>query len=89
MQVHVTFTTQVKSALGSEQEVVTLGEGATVMQAIQALADKHADVFGQFVLSNDQLLPSILLSVNDQQVDASSPLADGDHLILLSAISGG
>lgn len=89
MQVHITFTTQVKAALGSSQEVVTLPDDATVLDAIRALAEKHRDVFAQFVLLDGQLMPSILTSVNDQQVDASASLTDGDHIMLLSAISGG
>ena len=89
MQIHVTFTTQIKAALGMEQETLSLEDGAAVSDAIEALAARHGEVFSQYVLSEDRLLPSIFLSLNDHQVDMSKRLTDGDHLILLSAISGG
>ena len=89
MEVTVDFTTQLKAALGKSQQSVELNDAATVQDAIHALAAEHTDVFAQFVLSNGQLQPSILLLVNDQQVDATQQLHDGDVVTLLSAISGG
>lgn len=89
MKVTVAYTTQLKAALGKSEQTLSVETGATVQDAIEELAKVHADAFTQFVLSEGQLLPSILLSVNDRQVDATEPLADGDVITLLSAISGG
>ncbi len=89
MEVTVTFTTQLKAALGVNEKVVTLNEGATVQGAIDALAAEHPEQFGALVLSGGKLLPSILLSVNDAQVSIDSGVSDGDTITLLSAISGG
>lgn len=89
MKIQVTFTTQVKAALGTDQQSVSVEEPATVIDAIRRLSEQHQEVFSQYVLQGDQLLPSIVTSVNDHQVDATTPLSDGDHLVLLSAISGG
>ena len=89
MNVTVNFTTQLKAAIGSAEQVITLSEGATAEQAIKSLAEQHSEHFSKFVLSNGQLMPSILLALNDQQVDADAKLKDGDVLTLLSAISGG
>ena len=89
MQIQVTFTTQVKAALGTDAESVSLEEGATVWDAIQKLAVDHQDVFSKYVLAGESLLPSILMSVNDRQVAMDERLSDGDQLTLLSAISGG
>ena len=89
MQIQVVFTTQVKAALGIDATSVTLNDGATVQNAIEELAREHGDAFSKYVMSGETLLPSILLSVNDQQVEINQPLADGDQLMLLSAISGG
>lgn len=89
MNVTVNFTTQLKAAIGSAEQVVTLSEGATVEHAIKSLAEQHAEHFSKLVLSDGRLMPSILLSLNDQQVDAEAKLNDGDVLTLLSAISGG
>ena len=89
MEVIVAFTTQLKAALGISESSVTLEDGATVQNAIDSLALQYSSEFAPFLLSNGQLMPSVLLSVNDQQVDATAPLSDGDRLTLLSAISGG
>lgn len=75
--------------MGASEQVVALSDGATVKDAIKSLADEHAEHFSKFVFSGDQLLPSILLSLNDQQVDEQAELSDGDVLTLISAISGG
>lgn len=89
MQVTIGFTTQLKAALGKSQQSVNLPDGATVQDAIRELAHMHNDEFSQLVLADGELMPSILLSLNDQQVDATATLSDGDSLTLLSAISGG
>ena len=89
MQVTIAFTTQLKAALGRTEETVELPEGKTVIDAVTDLADRYPEQFAQFVLSDGKLLPSILLSVNDQQVDADAKVKDGDTITLLSAISGG
>jgi len=90
MDIKVAFTTQLKAALGKSEESVTLESGATVQDVISSLATVYPDEFNQLVLSADgQLVPSILLSVNDQQVDVTAGLSDGDTLTLLAAISGG
>lgn len=90
MKIKVAFTTQLKAALGKGGQEVTLGAAATVQDAIDALVAQHHKPFGELVISDDgTLLPSILLSLNDQQVEPSQSLADGDTLTILSAISGG
>ena len=89
MQIKVSFTSQLKAALGKGDESITLPENATVQDAIDALSKSYVDEFQQFVVTDGRLMPSILTSVNDQQVDCSAELQDGDNLILLSAISGG
>lgn len=89
MEVTVAFTTQLKAALGKSEHTVTLDDGATVGQAIQSLSDIYPDEFSRLVLAGDQLMPSILLSVNDGQVQADTEVFDGDTITLLSAISGG
>lgn len=89
MDVTVAFTTQLKAALGKPNHNITLDADATAQDAIDALSALHPEPFAQLVLADGQLIPSILLSVNDQQVDANAKLSDGDVLTLLSAISGG
>ena len=92
MQVNVHYTTQLKAALGMAEEVVELPSSAGVRNLLQCLAARHAAPFGELVLTPDgELLPTILLCVNDQQVDpaADDPLPEGATVTFLSAISGG
>ena len=89
MNVTVAFTTQLKAAIGMSEQAITLPESATVGDALKHLATQHPQPFNDMVLSDGELLPSILISVNDQQVDEKAALAEGDVLTLLSAISGG
>ena len=89
MDVTVAFTTQLKAALGKSEQTITLDEGATVGQAIQALSAIYPDEFSRLVLAGGTLMPSILLSVHDGQVPEDAEIFDGDTITLLSAISGG
>ena len=89
MEVTVLFTTQLKAALGRSDQDLSLADEATVKDAIDSLAKQHPDHFAKLVMADGKLLPSILLSVNDQQVEIDATLKHGDTLTLLSAISGG
>ena len=89
MEINVHFTTQLKAALGRGSQSISLADGATVQDAMDTLKEQFPEEFRQLLFSNGQVLPSILLSINDQQVDLDSPLSEGDTLTLLSAISGG
>ena len=90
MEVKVAFTTQLKAAIGKSEESLSLSENASVRDAIETLSKSYPSEFARLVLNdNHELLPSILLCVNDQQVDNGKTLSDGDTLTLLSAISGG
>ncbi len=92
MEILVIFTTQLKAALEIGQQTLSLDEGSTVRQAIEALASQYPEAFSRLVLDEEQnVLPSIMACVNDQHVDLNrlEPLHDGDTLTLLSAISGG
>lgn len=92
MQVTVHYTTQLKAALGKAQESIDLPPNSRVPDLLQHLDQRNTDSFRQLVLTPaGELLPSILVCVNDQQVDPAcqDPLPDGATVTLLSAISGG
>ena len=89
MHVTVVFTTQLKAQLGRGEQSLELNERATVRAAIEQLAGQYPAEFSQLVLQDGSLMPSILISVNDQQVMEDHVLEDHDTLTLLSAISGG
>ena len=92
MIVQVTYTTQLKAALGRGSEKIDLPQPTTLGGLLDHLGRVHGPAFRNLVLdSHDQLLPSILLCVGDQQVqaDAGWQLQEGDEVTILSAISGG
>jgi molybdopterin converting factor small subunit len=92
MTVTVAYTTQLKAALGMASEQIELDSPAAVSDLLQALRDRHQAAFADLVFGADnQLLPSVLLCVGDDQIDPNKhhPLKDGDVVTLLSAISGG
>ena len=92
MKVLVIFTTQLKATLEIGQQTLSLDEGSTVHQAVEALASQDPEAFSRLVLDEEKnVLPSIVACVNDQHVDLrrGEALHDGDTLTLLSAISGG
>ena len=69
MKITVVYTTQVKAALGVPQESIEVDVPCTVKQLVLQLAQRHGEPFRKLVLSEgDQLLPSILLCVGDQQI---------------------
>ena len=92
MIIKVQYTTQLKAAIGVAEEAIELSDGSTLADLVQTLSVRHEQPFRQLVLSGSgQLLPSILLCVDDEQVEASDGrgLADGSVVTFLSAISGG
>jgi len=89
MEISVIYTTQLKAALGRSGDAVKIHEGSTVLDAVHKLATIEGAIFEQFVLRDEKPLPSILVSVNDKQVDFDTKLVAGDQVTLLSAISGG
>ncbi len=92
MQVTVLYTAQVRAAVGASSETLQMEPSATIAQLLEVLAARHGEAFRALVLDNDgRTLPSILLSVNDEQIlePCNQVLAEGDEVMLLSAISGG
>jgi len=92
MQITIQFETQVKRAAGVSAETVELGDGATIQQSIERVADPSRERLRSFLVGKDgQVLPTVLVFVNDRQVacDDPTPLHDGDTVTIMSPISGG
>ena len=81
MTVEVLFFAQLKEILGSDREVIELEGAATVSDVVKLLSRLPAwpDV--------DRL--PLAFAVNEEWVDETRPLRDGDRLALLTPISGG
>lgn len=92
MRITVQYTTQIKTALGAASEEIELPDGATLPELIMQLVARRGDPLESLLLDDrGRPLPSIIFCVGDQQIDYHSPvpLAEGDEVTLLSAISGG
>ncbi|MBL7076806.1 MAG: MoaD/ThiS family protein [Kiritimatiellae bacterium] len=81
MIVHVEYTAQLRVQTGLATETFDLADGARLEALLQTVADRH-DVTA-FLGDN------LLCFVGGAQADADHPLADGDHVTLLTPISGG
>jgi molybdopterin synthase sulfur carrier subunit len=90
MTIHVSLPAQFAELAGGAEELEV--EGATVGEVLQRLAAQHPP-FRPLLWRDGQPNPVIVLFVNDKQLSAaaapSTPLQDGDRLLLLSAVEGG
>ncbi len=92
MTITVVYTTQLKAALGVSQEQIELGTPCNLATLLDALRQRHASVFSELVSdAKGRLLPSMIICVDDEQIDASSEtvIQAGSTVTFLSAISGG
>ncbi|MDP7266717.1 MAG: MoaD/ThiS family protein [Pirellulales bacterium] len=92
MQIHVLYTAQLKDAAGAAEQMIILPDRSTVRRCLSEIVQIHGEALRTMLFdSEENLLPSVLLCLGDEQIsiDHASPLSDGDELTLLSAISGG
>ena len=81
MRVSVLYFAILRERLRREQEPLELPAGATVADALAAIAARHAGIAG--------LLPQVQTAVNRKVAIATHPLADDDELALLPPVAGG
>ncbi|NQV23610.1 MAG: MoaD/ThiS family protein [Rhodopirellula sp.] len=92
MVVTVEYTAQLKRAAGKPREDFELGESATLIELVNAIADRHGAELTRMLKTADGTPQSTVIPfVGDDQVrwDASDALRDGITVTLLSPISGG
>ncbi len=92
MIVQFEYHAQLRSLIGKSAEAVEVADGITVQQAVRMLLTNYGEAVQAYLLSPDGALrPSMVLILNEQQMRWSTPtpLHDGDHVLLLSPISGG
>lgn len=91
MQIHIRYMAQLKQAAGTGSESIDFTSGSTVQELLTQLTKVHPDL--QRMLFNDeqQIQPTILVFLGDDQVDnpQSTSLSEGDTITLLSPIAGG
>lgn len=92
MVVTVEYTAQLKRAAGKAREEFELDDSGTLLDLINAIADRHGDELARMLKSADGAPQTTVIPfVGDDQVrwDAASVLRDGVAVTLLSPISGG
>lgn len=92
MKVTVQYTAQAKRAVGTATESLDVEPDCTVQDLVRRVAEHHGDsLAGMLFAGQEQLHPSILLFLGDDQVrwDTPVPLRDDDVVTILSPISGG
>jgi MoaE-MoaD fusion protein len=81
MRIRVLYFAVFREKLGRDDDVVALADGATVRDAITALAARHAAV--------EKLRGKFRVAVNQDFADDERELADGDELALIPPVAGG
>ena len=96
LKVTVDYLGSVKQSLGLKQaEQIELKNGASVLDLLRLLAEKHGDPFKKSVYEPNapDLKPYYILSINglltNQLNDIETKLKDGDRLIFMPVVSGG
>jgi len=92
MRITLSYFAQVRQAAGGESETLDLPAGSTPAAAAAAAAARHGPEFRRLVLDDSGgVRPSVLVLVNGVPAPRTGgrPLAEGDAVSLLSAVSGG
>ena len=91
-EVKVLIPAVMSSSTNGERELEI--EGNTVIEVIDALAEKYGEGFKNIVIDNiGKLKPIINVYVNDENIkfleDLQTTLKDKDEILFLPAVSGG
>ena len=91
MKLTVSYSGQARAAASRASEGVDLPAGSTLHDLLLHLSSRHGEPMAALLHSAQRGAPAVLIFVGEQQVrwDAPPPLKDGDHVMLLSPISGG
>ena len=81
MRIEILFFAQLKEALGRDDETLDVDDTSTVADVVSVLAERPE--WGPV-----QALP-LSYAVNEEHVDGSHTLGEGDRLALLPPVSGG
>ncbi|QDU09094.1 MoaD/ThiS family protein [Gimesia aquarii] len=92
MNIVVEYTAQVKKAVGQSREDFQVNDGCTLQELVKQVSEKHeSNLKSMLFPDSEELHPSILLFVADQQVLWSEALTlqPNQVVTILSPISGG
>lgn len=94
MKVNVKFIGLLRLALGRWNAEISLPEGATVGETIDALAKKYGEEFKNLVYDGrGEIRKSLIFMINEKNINTISgfktALEDGDTLAILPPVGGG
>jgi molybdopterin converting factor small subunit len=92
MQITLEYVAQIKKAAGKASETLTVDKEAALGQVLKSAAQRLGREFAELLFDEaGAFRASLLITVNDEQVDANPalPLNDRDRITLLSPMSGG
>jgi MoaE-MoaD fusion protein len=81
MKIHVRYFAVVRERIGRSEETIEVPDGATVADAMRALAERHDAVRA--------LRPDLLVAVNQESAAGERPLEEEDELALIPPVAGG
>jgi molybdopterin converting factor small subunit len=93
ISVGVRYHNMLRRRAGVEQETIVLPEGASLLRALECLADRHGKRLSEMLFSADGSVVSHLVIFRNRKLvlqdGHSLLLVDGDELMLFPAIAGG
>lgn len=90
MKLTVHYMAHLKQAAGKPTEEIDVDSACSVATLLQVLAARRGDGLRRLLLdSKGSPQPTVLVFVNDQQVEPTHVLVEGDEVSLLSPIAGG
>lgn len=91
MRVTVEYFGPAREAVGVASETIELDQQFTVAALVRRIAQTHGSRMAGLLLTNGEPSRSLLLAVNEQQVESieRTILSDGDVLSIIPPVSGG
>lgn len=91
MRVTVEYSGPAREAAGVGREVIEVDPPCTAQELVERLARTRGGRLATLLLTDGKLSRSLVLAVNDRQagVGESTPLADGDEVLVIPPVSGG
>ena len=91
-EIKVEYNATIAVAIGVDKEAFDSDQVSTLDSLLLAIGARHGDRLQNVLFDADgQMLPSIVVAVNDQQVapEAGVTVGSGDSLLFISAVGGG
>ncbi|MCR9197895.1 MAG: MoaD/ThiS family protein [Planctomycetaceae bacterium] len=93
LKITMVYEAQLREVAGQAEAVIDAEGVGSLLELLQHVAGQNEQLRPRLLAENGELLPSLLVFVNDQPVEhsaaAARSLADGDTVLLLPPISGG